>query len=230
MIEEFKGALMSTFRLAVFDVDGTLTRVDSCWHFIHERLGTWAAGGKLNAELYFSGRISYEEWARRDVLLWKESRLERIMEIISEIPYVDGIKDVFEFLHMKNIKIVLLTAGIHLLAERISIEFGADDYIANELVVKNGKLSGEVKVKVSIDNKGEILDEILKKFNVKSEECLAVGDDETMIPVFQKVGLGIAFNPRSPKVEKYAKVTVKAKSLKEIIPHIEKHMKCKGNV
>jgi len=221
---------MSRFRLAVFDVDGTLTRVESCWRFIHERLGTWEKGGKRNAELYFSGEISYDDWARMDVALWKGISLKKIRGIVAEIQLVDGIKEVFEFLKRNEVKIVLLTAGLTLLAERLAENFPVDCYVANELEVEGGRLTGRVKVKVSLKNKGEILNKLLEKIDAKPEECLAVGDDETMIPVFQKVGLSIAFDPRSPKVEKYAKVIVKAKSLKEIIPHVEKYMKCKGNV
>lgn len=37
-------------KLSVFDVDGTLTRVESCWQFIHEKLGTWEKGEKENIE------------------------------------------------------------------------------------------------------------------------------------------------------------------------------------
>ena len=221
---------MSKFKLAVFDVDGTLTRVESCWRFIHEWLGTWESDGKRNARLYFSGEISYNDWAQMDAALWRGVSLEKIREIIAEIQFIDGIGEVFEFLKGNGMKIVLLTAGLALLAERIARKFPVDCYVANKLEVENGRLTGRVRVKVSLENKGEILNELLEKFSIKPEECLAVGDDETMIPVFQKVGLSIAFNPRSPKVEKYAKVTVKAKSLKEIIPHIEKYMKCKGNV
>ena len=225
-----KEGFMSRFRLAVFDVDGTLTRVESCWQFIHERLGTWERGGKVNAQLYFSGKISYDDWARLDAALWKGVSLEEIRGIVAGIQLMDGVEEVFDFLRRNEVRIALLTAGLNLLAERIAKHVPVDCYIANELEVKNNTLTGRVRVRVSLENKGEILNELLEKFKAKPKECLAVGDDETMIPVFQKVGLGIAFNPRIPKVEKYAKVTVRAKSLKEIIPHIEKYMKCKGNV
>jgi len=221
---------MSKFKLAVFDVDGTLTRVKSCWQFIHEKLGTWENGGRENAKLYFNGEISYNDWAQMDAALWKGISLAKIEEIIADIQLADGIKEVFEFLKRNRIKIVLLTAGLTLLAKRIDKEFSVDFYVGNELEVENGKLTGRVKVKVSLENKGEILNGILEKFGVKPKECLAVGDDETMIPVFRKVGLSIAFNPQSSKVEKHAKITVKAKSLREIISQIQKHMECKGNV
>ena len=217
-------------KLAVFDVDGTLTKVESCWRFVHEKLGTWEKGGKINAELYFNGVISYEEWARLDASLWRGLSIEKIRGIVSEIPYMDGVREVFSFLRENNVKIVLLTAGLSLLAERIAEEIGVDDYVANELETENGRVTGRVKVRVSVSNKGEVLEELMKRFNAKPYECMAVGDDETMIPVFRKVALSIAFNPCNVKVEKQAKIVVKARNLKEIIPYIKEFMKRKSNV
>ena len=217
-------------KLAVFDVDGTLTKVESCWRFVHEKLGTWEKGGKINAELYFNRVISYEEWARLDASLWSGLSIEKIRGIVSEIPYMDGVREAFSFLRGNNVKIVLLTAGLSLLAERIAREIGVDDYVANELETENGRVTGRVKVRVSVSNKGEVLEELMKRFNAKPYECMAVGDDETMIPVFRKVALSIALNPCNVKVEKQAKIVVKARNLKEIIPHIKEFMKRKSNV
>ena len=217
-------------KLAVFDVDGTLTKVESCWRFVHEKLGTWEKGGKRNAELYFNRVISYEEWARLDASLWRGLSIDKIRGIVSEIPYMDGVREVFSFLRESNVKIVLLTAGLSLLAERIAGEIGVDDYVANQLETENGRVTGRVKVRVSVSNKGEVFEELMKRFDAKPYECMAVGDDETMIPVFRKVALSIAFNPCSVKVEKQAKIVVKARNLKEIIPHIKEFMKRKSNV
>jgi len=217
-------------KLAVFDVDGTLTKVESCWRFVHEKLRTWEKGGKRNAELYFNRVISYEEWARLDASLWRGLSIEKIRGIVSEIPYMDGVREVFSFLRESNVKIVLLTAGLSLLAERIAGEIGVDDYVANQLETENGRVTGRVKVRVSVSNKGEVFEELMKRFDAKPYECMAVGDDETMIPVFRKVALSIAFNPCSVKVEKQAKIVVKARNLKEIIPYIKEFMKRKSNV
>jgi phosphoserine phosphatase len=52
------------------------------------------------------------------------------------------------------------------------------------------------------------------------KECVAVGDDETMVPLFEKVGLSIAFNPCSKNVEEHAKIVVKSNSLLDVLPYI----------
>lgn len=204
-------------RLVVFDVDGTLTKIASSWQFLHEKLDTWNKG-KHYAEQFFQGSITYEDWARLDSSLWKGLPLKKVQKIINDIPYTDGTREVITTLRGDGLKVVLISAGLSLVTKRIGREIGVDDSSANELKVKNGLLTGEVKVNVSVHNKDKVLLRMLKKFNLKVDECAAVGDDETLIPLFERVGLSIAFNPLSWMVEEQADVVVKSEDLREVLP------------
>ncbi len=210
---------MKRLRLVVFDVDGTLTKVVSSWQFLHEKLGTWNKG-KQYSERFFQGAITYEDWARLDASLWRGLKIERVRQIVGSIPYTYGARDVITTLRRNGFKVVLLSAGLSLVTERIEREIGVDDSLANELKVENGLLTGEVKVNVSVDNKDTVLLRILKKFNLGMDECAAVGDDETLIPLFETVGLSIAFNPRSRVVEERADVVVKGDDLRQVLPFL----------
>ena len=210
---------MKKLRLVVFDVDGTLTRVVSSWQFLHERLGTWDRG-KRYAEQFFRGVITYEDWARLDASLWRGLKLERVRQIVDSIPYTHGAQDVVATLRRNGFKVVLLSAGLSVVTERIEREIEVDGSLANELKVENSFLTGEVKVNVSVDNKHTALDRMLKKFNLRMNECAAVGDDETLIPLFERVSLSIAFNPRSWAVEQQADIVVKGDNLREVLPYL----------
>lgn len=210
---------MKKLRLVVFDVDGTLMNAVSSWQFLHERLGTWDKG-KQYAEQFFRGAITYEDWARQDASLWGGLKLEKVRQIIDGIQYTIGARGVVTTLRRNGFKVVLLSAGLSLVKERIEREIGVDDSLANDLKVEKGFLTGEVKVNVAIDNKDTVLLRMLKKFNLGIDECAAVGDDETMIPLFEKVSLPIAFNPRSWAVEEKAKVVVKSDDLREVLPYL----------
>jgi len=210
---------MKKLRLVVFDVDGTLMKVASSWQFLHEKLGTWDKG-KQYAEQFFRGTITYEDWARLDASLWRGLKLESVRQIVDSIPYTYGARDVITTLRRNGFKVVLLSAGLSLVTERIDREIEVDDSLANELKIKNGLLTGEVKVNVSVGNKDTVLLHMLKKFNVGIDECAAVGDDETLIPLFERVGLSIAFNPRSWVVEERADVVVKGDDLRGVLPYL----------
>ncbi|MEA2090011.1 MAG: HAD family phosphatase [Thermoproteota archaeon] len=206
-------------KAVVFDVDGTLTEVESSWQFLHQQLGTWDRG-KQYAEQFSQGVISYEKWAQLDASLWSGVSIETVQEIICRIPYMKGVKDVLATLKKEGLKTILLSAGLSLLTERIKREIEVDDCLANELVVKDGFLTGEVEVNVSVLNKDITLHRILQKMDVAMFECAAVGDDETMIPLFKRVSLGIAFNPCKNLVEQCADVVVKGDDIRGVLPYL----------
>ncbi|HDM26943.1 MAG TPA: HAD family hydrolase, partial [Candidatus Bathyarchaeota archaeon] len=119
-------------------------------------------------------------------------------------------------------RIALLSAGVTLATDRICKDAPIDYAVANEILTKNGIISGEVKVNVGYSEKGKILTEMLRKFKVKPSQCAVVGDDETLIPAFKIAGLAIAFNPKTEKVSKNAHITIKTKNLSKTIPHLLK--------
>jgi len=206
-------------RLVVFDVDGTLTRVASSWQFLHEKLGTWDKGRRY-AERFFQGAITYEDWARLDASLWAGLKLETVQKIVDDMPLTDGAREAITLLRKEGLKVVLISAGLSLVTERIKRETGVDDSLANDLKVRNGFLTGQVEVKVSVDNKDAVLGHMLEKFNLRMDECAAIGDDETLIPLFEKVNLSIAFNPRSWVVEEQADIVVKGDDLRKVLPYL----------
>lgn len=207
-----------TIKLVIFDVDGTILQTYS-WQYVHENLGTWKEA-KGYADEFFRNQITYDEWAKLDAALWKNQPLTRITEIISQMPYTEGAKETLATLKEKGIKTYLLSAGLTQVAQRIQEEIGINGYAANMLIVKDGFLRGEVEVNVSFHDKDKHLPPILQKFNVTPNECAAVGDDPTLIPLFKKVALAIAFNPSSKTVERNAHITIKDKDLRKILPYI----------
>jgi phosphoserine phosphatase len=206
-------------KLVFFDVDGTLLQAYS-WQYIHKELTTWPQA-KVHHDQFFRNQITYEEWARLDAALWKNQPLTRITQIISRIPYTEGAEQTLKILKQRGISIYLLSAGLACAAERVQRETDAvDGYTANNLSVKHGRLTGEVKVNVAFNDKDKHVQRILRQFNLTAEECAAVGDDPTLIPLFKKAGLAIAFNPTDESVAKHADVAIKSNDLRDILPYI----------
>jgi len=115
---------MKRLRLVVFDVDGTLIRINSSWRFLHQKLGTWERGSKY-ADQFFRGQISYEDWAKLDASLWKHTPLERVQKIMDNIPYTDSTCEVATLLKNEGLKVVLLSAGLSVVTDKVSREIGA---------------------------------------------------------------------------------------------------------
>lgn len=163
---------MEKLKLVVFDVDGTLIKVNSSWQSLHEKLGTWDKG-KQHTQQFHQRTITYEDWARLDASLWRGLPIKEAQQIVDHIPYNDETQDVITTLKENNFKIALLSAGLSLITERIRREIEVDDSLANELTVQNRFLTGNVNVNVSFHNKDKALRHILQKFNAKIIECTA---------------------------------------------------------
>ena len=68
-----------------FDCDGTFTKVKSSWEYIHRRLNIWNDYADEYQMLFREGKIDYEEFCRKDALLWKGLSVDEVMKIVSSI-------------------------------------------------------------------------------------------------------------------------------------------------
>ena len=207
----------SQIQLAVFDLDGTLTKIESIWQYLHVKLETWEIG-RISAEKYWKGEITYKEWAERDSMLWKDVPVEKVISILREIPYVEGAVETFEELKRRGIWTGIVSAGISLLADRAKKELGADFAVANKLLSENGKLTGKIRVKVSLRDKDEVIKEMAWMLGVDLENCAVIGDNEFDLP--DVVGLKIAFNPRNRDVREIADITIDTGDLRDVLDYL----------
>ena len=180
-------------RLIAFDLEGTLVKSVSSWVELHKKFGTWDKG-KEYAELFFSGKIDYVKWAELDASLWRGHSREEIMEWANSVEYMDGAKELIEFLKRNDFKIAILSSGLMCLARRIAEELGVDYVYANELIFdEKGIVTGKVRPLVDFKSKGVILREL--KDELKPELTVAVGDGYNDISMFREADVSIAINP-----------------------------------
>jgi phosphoserine phosphatase len=97
--------------------------------------------------------------------------------------------------------------------------------ISNELVVKDGVLTGEVRGPLTYgEAKLHALKSFLEEKGIKLDECIMVGDGANDICLFRNGGFAIAFNAK-PILKKYADETVEGKDLRKVIKIIDMLMR-----
>jgi phosphoserine phosphatase len=204
-------------RLVVFDLDGTLTPVDSLWRFPHEEFGTWNQG-KLAAQNYRQGKISYKEWAETDAKYWAGASLAKINAALEQIPYRKGVREVFRTLQENNVKTVIISAGLSLLTDKAAKELGADLALSNELETNDGRLTGEITVKVAVNDKSRIVEQVAARLGIPLCEVALVGD--RAFDLSQPECLRIAFNPKDDVARGQADVVIEADDMSRILQYI----------
>lgn len=208
---------MREYRAVLFDLDGTLTTVESVWRHLHESLGLWKAEAHRHQEEFERGAIDYEEFCRRDAGHWKGMAERDLRAVSDRIPYRPGARECVAALRAAGLVVGVVSTGLTLLAERVHRELDLAFTIANRLVARRGRLTGEVKVNVEHGGKGEAVDLFCGQFGVDYREVITVGDSEGDISMFEHSGFSVAFNPKSEATARAATVSHMGESLLDLV-------------
>lgn len=210
---------MENLKLACFDLDDTLIRE------IHSVMLPCILNGKerehsLIQEQEEQGLINYisADYLRAKLLLGLEEH--KIAQSFLEIAKpLKNIKSVVEALHKQNIKCIVITVGPKQVAKVVCDIWGFDDYYGSDYEVIEGIFTGKILNYIGAEQKIECLQDFCKNNSIKSDECIAVGDGSTDIPIFEYCGKSIAINS-SPKVQKSAMYAVDTDDLTDILKYI----------
>ena len=207
-----------SFKLALFDLDGTLTKERSAWEYIHRRLGVWDGYAEKFQDAFLRGEITYHRFCELDAKMWKGMKVEEMKRILREIPLCEGIEDLVGYLRSKGIKLGIISSGLSFLSNWVKERYGFDYAVANELRVTDGVLNGRIKIHVHYDQKGKWVQEAKRQFKVRKSEVLAIGDSSGDMAMFQMAGFSIAFNSRSPQLDAVATLSIRSSDLRDLIP------------
>jgi phosphoserine phosphatase len=205
----------NSIKLIAFDLDGVLVDGRGSWREVHEGLGT-AELSEIHAKEFYSGRITFDEWARKDAELWRGVEIEKIKEILYKTKLMKGTSYTLKKLKERGYKIAIISGGLKILADYLREKFNLDYVKANELLVKGGKVCGMRHI-IDMEGKGTALENIANEIGFQGKECAAIGDYFNDIPMFKFAGFSIAFNPKVPEIEEIADVVIYEKDLRRIL-------------
>lgn len=203
---------MRRYKLALFDMDGTLLKERGIF-IIAEKLGFYDQLVKL---FKYNGNNFYEK-SIEIAKLTKGYTAREFLDIFREIPYQDYAEEVIKKLKKKDIITGIVTDSYQLLADDLKERLGVDYAFANNLIIKNGIISGELEIhnrelkkdfnsdRIYSICKSCVLENLCNNLGISVEEAIAVGDGIVDIGMIKKAGLGVAFKA-SPEVQKHADV------------------------
>jgi len=210
---------MRELKLVCFDLDDTLIRE------IHSVMLPCILNDKekehsIIQEQEEKGLIYYKsaDYLRAELLLGLEER--KIAQSFLKIAKpLKNIKNVVTALHEHNIKCIVITVGPRQVAKVVCEIWGFDAYYGSDYEIVEEVFTGRILNYIGAEQKIECLKDYCRDNNIKSHECLAVGDGSTDIPIFQYSGKSIAINS-SPKVQQSASYAVDTDDLTDILKYI----------
>ncbi|MFW9780168.1 MAG: HAD family hydrolase [Candidatus Heimdallarchaeota archaeon] len=192
--------------LVAFDCDGTLTTSASrsSWQVVHKYFGTWKSIGKPALERFMKNEISYQEFCIIDAGAWVNRHEKEYQAALNSVELREGIDKVMSFFKQNGCILAIISMGLSDIVASIATRFNVDFWIANEIVRRNHRITGEVIINVEYQKKGRILGNLLNRFNISPHNSIAFGDSGSDISMLKMAGTSIAIEPSSSKVAEAA--------------------------
>ena len=208
---------MPAYRAILFDLDGTLTPVRSVWQHLHEQFGSWKERGAGQKERFDRGEIDYETLCGLDADHWRGMAESDLRAVTDRIPYRPGARECIDRLMRSGLVAGVVSTGLTLLAERVHRDLDLAFTIANRLVARRGRLTGEVKVNVWHERKDDAVDLFCGQFGVPASEVIAVGDSDGDISMFRRCGFSVAYRPVTEATARAASIVHEGESLLDLL-------------
>ncbi len=211
----------TTLRAAFFDVDGTLKLEPDPYLYLHERQGLGPIS-RTYPQMYARGEIDSDEWMRRDAALLRGIHRDLLAAWLRDVPYVTGAAETIRALRARGVATIAVSSGLRLHAELVRADLGLDEIWANELQFEDDVCSGEIAISVHDLGKAEVVRTVMARRGLRAEECLAVGDGESDVRMFECCRLGVAVNPFNERVPSAAGLVLEASDLTSLVPAVER--------
>lgn len=200
-------------KLVVFDMDNTILKgrfIDSC----AEKFG-------FNAELMEirSSETDSIILTKRIATLLKDKTIYELIAIADSIPIIYGTKEIVLELKGRGYIVGIISDSYDCITNHVRIKLGMDFSLSNELEFSKSICTGEVKIPSFLFHKSSSLCKhslcktnallsILAKYNIKKENCIAIGDSMNDLCMIKLAGLGIAFCSKDELVNHHADVVI----------------------
>ena len=182
-------------RLIVFDMDMTIVDFE-----IINKLAGFAGVDeqvKTITEKAMNGEMDFKESLRQRVRLLKGMQERSLLEIACDLQLTPGSEELLHHLKHVGYKIALISGGFTYFTDVLKEQLGFDYTFANELEIKDGFLTGEIKGEIiDAEAKGRIIYHLAELEKISSDNIVAVGDGANDCLMIKNAGLGVAFNAK----------------------------------
>lgn len=164
-----------------------------------------------------AGELNYEASLIERVGLLEGLPYSAAEKLAGELPIMHGARELLKVLQKLGYKTAVISGGFTFAANALKAELGLDYAYANELEVKDGKLTGSVVgAIVTPERKAELLRSIAEREGIALEQTIAIGDGANDLKMLSTAGLGIAFHAKQ-KLKEAADTAVSAGGLDRML-------------
>lgn len=206
-------------RLVVFDMDSTLITqevIDLLAATVTDPPDLAARVADITHRAML-GELQFESAFRERVALLKGLPDTIFQDLRKVLDVTNGVRPLIRALKRLGVRTAVLSGGFQPLTEWLAGELGIDYAHANEVVIKDGRLTGDVEgVIVGRERKAELLQDIAAREGIDLSQVVAVGDGANDLKMMAAAGLGVAWNAK-PRVQMEAGARLNGESLLDLL-------------
>jgi phosphoserine phosphatase len=194
-------------RVVAIDMDSTLITIE-CIDEIADMQGTRADIAAITASA-MRGEIDFRESLTRRVALLAGLPVEALARAYDErVRLSPGAERMLAGFKAAGAKTLLVSGGFTFFADRLKERLAFDDVAANTLLIRDGRLTGEVAQPI-VDAQGKAarLAAMRARHAKPGEIVVAIGDGANDLPMLQEANVSVAYHAK-PVVRAQARYAI----------------------
>ena len=183
-------------KLFLADMDSTMIGQE-CIDELADFVGLKDHVAKIT-ERAMRGEIAFEPALRERVALLKGLPVSVVDEVLAKrITLTPGGRELVMTMRAHGAYTCLISGGFTLFTNAVAAKIGFQENRANELVVHDGKFTGEVQEPIlGREKKLATLIELLESFDLDDIDTMVTGDGANDLDMIQHAGLGVAYHAK----------------------------------
>lgn len=193
--------------LLVMDMDSTAIQIECI-----DEIAKLAGVGEQVAEVTeraMRGELDFAASLRQRVATLKGADASILEQVRDGLPLMPGLTELVARLHELGWHVAIASGGFTYYADYLRDRLNLFSVAANQLGIKQGKLTGKVVGPiVDAKFKANNLQELAESLEIPVTQTVAIGDGANDLKMIKVAGLGIAYHAK-PKVYSKAKVGIR---------------------
>ncbi|MGI9452633.1 MAG: phosphoserine phosphatase SerB [Geminicoccaceae bacterium] len=188
-------------QLLISDMDSTMITVE-CIDELADFAGVKAEVAAITKRA-MAGELDFRGALAERVRLLEGLSTDVIDQVYRErVRPMPGARILVQTMRRWGARTALVSGGFIPFAERVAKALGFEHVVANQLEVKDGRLTGRVLEPMTGPGvKLKTLQRLMRQHDLSPNETLAVGDGANDLPMIMAAGLGVAYRAHAPVAE-----------------------------
>ncbi len=187
-------------KLLVADMESTIIEQE-CLDELADYVGLRDRVSEIT-ERAMQGELDFEEALRERVRLLRGLSIDLLEDLYtSKVTLMSGAETLVATMAANGAHCALVSGGFTWFTSRIAQRLGFQSHQANELIIENGKLTGEVGMPIlGRAAKKQALDRLCRELNITPTDAITVGDGANDLDMLTAAGeaggIGVAFHAK----------------------------------